>query len=84
MFGLYGTNIGKRIVTVDWLVAGEVVNYSMPEEPTWHVDQDLRDMSYDGQVVDGIMRGGVGRLVDGTYGGDNFKLDIGYGKGNIT
>ncbi|XP_046671371.1 discoidin domain-containing receptor tyrosine kinase B-like [Homalodisca vitripennis] len=61
---------------------GGVVNYSMPEEPSWEPGQDLSDVSYDGEKSDGVLRGGLGRLVDGTYGGDNFKLDIGYGKGN--
>lgn len=60
---------------------GGVVNYSIPEEPSWEPGQDLSDLSYDGEREGGTLRGGLGRLVDGTYGGDNFKLDIGYGKG---
>ncbi|XP_054275589.1 discoidin domain-containing receptor tyrosine kinase B-like [Macrosteles quadrilineatus] len=61
---------------------GGVMNYSMPEEPSWEPGQDLSDVSYDGERTGGMLLGGLGRLVDGTYGGDNFKLDIGYGKGN--
>lgn len=63
---------------------GGVVNYSIPEEPSWEPGQDLSDLSYDGEREGGALRGGLGRLVDGTYGGDNFKLDIGYGKGERT
>lgn len=60
------------------------MNYSMPEEPSWEPGQDLSDVSYDGERIGGMLLGGLGRLVDGTYGGDNFKLDIGYGKGEKT
>lgn len=58
-----------------------VVSYDMPEDLSWEPGQDLRDVCYDGKHVHGKLCGGVGRLTDGTYGGDNFKLDIGYGKG---
>ncbi|KAL1117278.1 hypothetical protein AAG570_004604 [Ranatra chinensis] len=58
-----------------------VVSYSIPIDPSWgEPDQDLSDVSYDGENSTKTMVKGLGRLVDGTYGGDNFKLDIGYGK----
>lgn len=44
--------------------------------------QGLFDSSYDGQLSKGELRGGLGRLVDGETGADNFRLDIGYGKGS--
>lgn len=44
---------------------------------------DVGDLSYDGQVHGDKIQGGLGRLVDGVHGEDNFKMDIGYGKGNI-
>lgn len=43
--------------------------------------QGLWDSSYDGRPALGEMQGGLGRLVDGEYGADNYRLDIGYGKG---
>lgn len=43
---------------------------------------DLSDVSYDGDKMGGYLVNGLGRLVDGEVGGDNFRLDIGYGKGN--
>lgn len=42
---------------------------------------EIRDLSYDGVVNGDKFQGGLGRLVDGVRGGDNFKMDIGYGKG---
>jgi len=44
---------------------------------------DVADLSYDGVVRDDKIQGGLGRLVDGVRGEDNYKMDIGYGKGNI-
>lgn len=43
--------------------------------------QGLYDSSYDGKNFNGILSHGLGRLVDGEVGLDNFRLDIGYGKG---
>lgn len=63
------------------VLAGGVVAYSAPEgsEPA----QGLTDSSYDGRREAGKLTGGLGRLTDGEFGADNFRLDIGYGKGNI-
>lgn len=56
-----------------------MVSYSAPEgsEPS----QGLYDSSYDGIKSGGQLSNGLGRLVDGEVGLDNFRLDIGYGKG---
>lgn len=37
---------------------------------------DLEDVSYDGFLNDEIMRGGLGQLVDGLYGDDDFQKQI--------
>ncbi|GLV42828.1 Discoidin domain receptor [Carabus blaptoides fortunei] len=37
---------------------------------------DLEDVSYDGFLDGGIMRGGLGQLVDGLYGDDDFQKQI--------
>jgi len=42
---------------------------------------DVADLSYDGVVHGDKIQGGLGRLVDGVRGEDNYKMDIGYGKG---
>jgi hypothetical protein len=57
------------------------VSYQIPEDTSREPDQDLSDSSYDGIRRDGELVDGLGQLVDGEVGGDNFKLDIGYGKG---
>lgn len=56
-----------------------IISYSAPEgsEPSL----GLMDISYDGQKDNGFLQGGLGRLVDGEIGMDNFRLDIGVGKG---
>lgn len=56
-----------------------IVSYSAPEasDPA----QGLSDSCYDGRRLNGELRDGLGRLVDGETGTDNFRLDIGYGKG---
>jgi discoidin domain receptor family protein 2 len=55
----------------------------MPEDSTREGVQDFSDSSYDGIRRESELIGGLGRLVDGEVGGDNFKLDIGYGKGEF-
>lgn len=45
---------------------------------------EMRDLSYDGALHGDKFQGGLGRLVDGVRGLDNFKMDIGYGKGQNT
>lgn len=57
------------------------MSYQVPDDTSREPDQDLSDSSYDGFRRDGELVGGLGQLVDGEVGGDNFKLDIGYGKG---
>ena len=57
------------------------MSYQIPEDTSREPDQDLSDSSYDGIRRDGELADGLGQLVDGEVGGDNFKLDIGYGKG---
>lgn len=59
--------------------ADGIISYRIPEDPA--VGLDLSDVSYDGDKVEGYLINGLGRLVDGEIGGDNFRLDIGYGKG---
>lgn len=59
------------------------MSYQVPEDMAREPGQDLSDSSYDGARLDGELLGGLGRLVDGEVGGDNFKLDIGYGKGEL-
>lgn len=58
---------------------GGVVSYTAPisSEP----DMGLDDTSYDGREEDGVLMDGLGRLTDGEFGADNFRLDTGYGKG---
>lgn len=63
------------------MVTDGVVSYSVPKDESWEPGQDLSDVSYDGQLVGSTLVNGLGRLVDGTYGGDNFKMDVGLGKG---
>lgn len=58
---------------------GGVISYSSPESS--ETAQGLWDSSYDGQRSNDEIFGGLGRLVDGETGADNFRLDKGLGKG---
>lgn len=60
-----------------------IVSYTIPLDGPASDKTDVDDLSYDGTVKGDKIQGGLGRLVDGIYGGDNFKMDIGYGKGNV-
>lgn len=50
----------------------------MPESPT----VELGDVSYDGKRQDNLLTDGLGRLIDGEVGADNYRLDMGDGRGN--
>ncbi|XP_050579464.1 discoidin domain-containing receptor 2-like isoform X1 [Bombus affinis] len=56
---------------------GGVVSYTIPESPT----VELSDISYDGKRQDNLLTDGLGRLIDGEVGADNYRLDMGDGRG---
>nr|XP_024218866.1 discoidin domain-containing receptor 2 isoform X2 [Halyomorpha halys] len=61
-----------------------VLSYSMPqgERSSEEDSPDLRDNSYDGTEEGGWLSGGLGQLIDGHLGQDNFNADVfGHGKG---
>ncbi|XP_059473553.1 discoidin domain-containing receptor 2-like isoform X2 [Neocloeon triangulifer] len=58
-----------------------IMGYSMPESKHEGDPGELQDVLFDGLRSGGWMRGGLGLLVDGQIGADNFRVDIGYGKG---
>ncbi|KAJ8683779.1 hypothetical protein QAD02_019571, partial [Eretmocerus hayati] len=54
-----------------------IVSYEMPESPA----TELSDTSYDGERSNGWLSRGLGRLVDGETGDDNYRQDIAPGRG---
>lgn len=59
-----------------------LVSYSMPQGIKRGTEVDLSDRTYDGREEGGYLSGGLGQLVDGQKGPDNFRLDVsGNGKG---
>lgn len=65
--------------TFSFLSAG-VMSYTIPDAPM----PELSDISYDGKRQNNLLTDGVGRLIDGEIGADNYRLDMGDGKGNQT
>lgn len=56
------------------------MSYSIPESPV----EELNDTWYDGvRDETGLLSGGLGRLIDGEVGADNYRQDIGSGKGEF-
>lgn len=54
----------------------------MPQGIKRGSEVDLSDRTYDGREEAGYLSGGLGQLVDGQKGSDNFRLDVsGNGKG---
>jgi len=54
----------------------------MPQGIKRGTEVDLSDRTYDGREEGGYLSGGLGQLVDGQKGPDNFRLDVsGNGKG---
>lgn len=54
-----------------------VVNYAIPDSPM----VELSDISYDGKRQDNLLTDGLGSLIDGEVGADNYRLDMGDGRG---
>ncbi|XP_065358097.1 discoidin domain-containing receptor 2-like [Calliphora vicina] len=58
-----------------------LLSYSIPKGVQRGMEIDLSDKSYDGHEEDERFVEGLGQLVDGQKGKDNFRLDQGFGKG---
>ncbi|KAL9926557.1 discoidin domain-containing receptor 2 [Glossina fuscipes fuscipes] len=58
-----------------------IISYSIPKGVQRGIEIDLSDKSYDGHEEDERYVEGLGQLVDGQKGKDNFRLDQGFGKG---
>lgn len=58
------------------------MSYSIPKGVQRGIEVDLSDKTYDGVEESDRLISGLGQLVDGQKGTDNFRSDIhGYGKG---
>ena len=57
------------------IVTESVLSYNIPQGMVRGANLELLDITYDGSEdhLTGYLRGGVGQLVDGKYGLDNFK-----------
>lgn len=59
-----------------------LISYSIPKGVQRGLEVDLSDQTYDGKEEGDRLVGGLGQLVDGQKGTDNFRSDIhGFGKG---
>lgn len=52
-----------------------MIGYTAPRGESQGLNRKLEDLSYDGIVEGGMMRGGLGQLVDGLFGEDVFNPD---------
>lgn len=67
---------------VYFICAEHLVSYSIPKGVQRGLEVDLSDQTYDGRDEGDRLVGGLGQLVDGQRGTDNFRTDIhGFGKG---
>lgn len=81
---MYGHLTTRAAVFFFGLVAEGLVSYSMPQGIKRGSEVDLSDRTYDGREEGGYLSGGLGQLVDGQKGPDNFRLDVsGNGKGEL-
>ena len=60
------------------------MSYSIPKGVARGIEVDLTDKTYDGRDEGDRLVDGLGQLVDGQQGIDNFRSDIyGFGKGRF-
>ncbi|KYN01807.1 Discoidin domain-containing receptor 2 [Cyphomyrmex costatus] len=55
----------------------DVMSYTIPDASL----PEFSDISYDGKRQDNLLTDGLGCLIDGEVGADNYRLDMGNGKG---
>lgn len=66
------------------IITEGLISYSIPKGVTRGIEIDLSDQTYDGKEDGYRLVGGLGQLVDGHKGTDNFRTDIyGFGKGKF-
>ncbi|XP_008199917.2 epithelial discoidin domain-containing receptor 1 [Tribolium castaneum] len=53
-----------------------IMSYNAPRGESREPDVDLEDISYDGALEGSQMRGGLGQLVDGLYGDDDYLKQL--------
>lgn len=73
-----------QIIQIYYLIflTDGLVSYSIPKGVQRGLEIDLSDQTYDGHDENDRLVDGLGQLVDGQRGTDNFRTDIhGYGKG---
>lgn len=52
------------------------MKYNAPHGEKRDPDVNLKDVSYDGMLDGGRMEGGLGQLVDGLYGDDDYQKQL--------
>ncbi|XP_025833033.1 discoidin domain-containing receptor 2-like [Agrilus planipennis] len=53
-----------------------IVKYDAPRGEIRDLDVDLTDVSYDGILYENLMRNGLGQLVDGLFGDDDYQKQL--------
>ncbi|KAF4518476.1 hypothetical protein B566_EDAN006481 [Ephemera danica] len=81
-YSLHVRTVCMRVEILGCTWTEGLVSYTMPQGEQRGSELDLSDRTYDGRDEGGYLIGGLGQLVDGQRGADNFRLDIdGHGKG---
>lgn len=57
-------------------VAESIIKYDAPRGEIRQPDIDLDDVSYDGILDGNYMKGGLGQLIDGLYGDDDYQKQL--------
>lgn len=52
------------------------MKYNAPQGEVRDLDVDLQDVSYDGVLEGSFMRDGLGQLIDGLYGDDDYQKQL--------
>ncbi|XP_011176649.1 discoidin domain-containing receptor 2 isoform X2 [Zeugodacus cucurbitae] len=81
-YSQYDRTVCLRAEVVGCLWEDGIVSYSIPKGVQRGMEIDLSDKTYDGHEEGDRYVSGLGQLVDGQKGKDNFRTDIhGFGKG---
>lgn len=64
------------VLRYDFSFSENIIKYEAPRGEAREPDIDLEDISYDGILDGSLMKGGLGQLVDGLYGDDDYQKQL--------
>lgn len=70
------TNLQRNFNWIIYFVTESIIKYSAPKGEIRDENTNLEDISYDGVMEGNYQRDGLGQLIDGLYGDDDYQKQL--------